>query len=417
MRIAIVNWTSRPVGGVGSYLRMVIPALARRGHDLALWHESGSPPDGDPFALPTGSLSWSVEQIGLSRALAELDAWKPDVFVCHGLIDPAVEAATLEIAPGVFQVHGYQGTCISGAKTFKYPTPTPCSRRFGWPCLVNYYPRHCGGWSPITMVREFHRGARHLELLSGYKALLVYSPHMQREFARHGLEATCIEPPGESAAELERIDRGTDRSCRLLFVGRMDRLKGGGYLLDALPLVVAALDRPVEVILAGDGPERKSWQAAAEKLAGCERRVGIAFTGWLDRVRIDELMRRADLLVVPSVWPEPFGLVGLEAARAALPVAAFAVGGIPDWLRPGVNGQLAPGDPPTVKGLAEAIVACVKNDDTHARLCAGAGRIAAEFDLDVHLDKLTRVLHDTACRRHQRLRPGISQPLHSIYCR
>ena len=69
---------------------------------------------------------------------------------------------------------------------------------------------------------------------------------------------------------------------------------------------------------------------------------------------------RADLLVVPSLWPEPFGLVGLEAARHRLPVAAFAVGGIPDWLRPGVNGYLAPGDPPTPGGLADAIIACLR---------------------------------------------------------
>ena len=74
------------------------------------------------------------------------------------------------------------------------------------------------------------------------------------------------------------------------------------------------------------------------------------------------------MLVVPSLWPEPFGLVGLEAARHRLPVAAFAVGGIPDWLRPGVNGYLAPGDPPTPGGLADAIIACLKDPETHARL-------------------------------------------------
>ena len=61
-------------------------------------------------------------------------------------------------------------------------------------------------------------------------------------------------------------------------------------------------------------------------------------------------MASADLLVVPSLWPEPFGLVGLEGARSRLPAAAFAVGGIPDWLRSGVNGYLAPGDPPTPAG-------------------------------------------------------------------
>ena len=99
---------------------------------------------------------------------------------------------------------------------------------------------------------------------------------------------------------------------------------------------------------------------------------------------------------MPSLWPEPFGLVGLEAARHRLPVAAFAVGGIPDWLRPGVNGYLAPGDPPTARGLADAIIACLKDPETHARLRDGAGRVAAEFSLDRHMDALMRVLNDAA---------------------
>ena len=44
---------------------------------------------------------------------------------------------------------------------------------------------------------------------------------------------------------------------------------------------------------------------------------------------------------MPSVWPEPFGLVGIEAGCVGLPAAGFGVGGIPDWLRPGETGELA----------------------------------------------------------------------------
>ncbi len=226
MRIAILNWTSRPLGGVGSYLRLVMPALARRGHEVAFWHEGGERPDGDPFALPAGSPSWSVERIGLQQALDDLGAWRPDVLFSHGLSDPGVEARTLGIAPAVFHVHGYHGTCISGAKTFKNPTPTPCSRRFGWPCLVNYYPRRCGGWSPVTMIREFGRQSERLRLLSRYKGLVAFSPHMRDEFARHGIPVTCLGPPMESgpASPGDGADRDGGDAWRLLFVGRMDPL-------------------------------------------------------------------------------------------------------------------------------------------------------------------------------------------------
>ena len=55
-------------------------------------------------------------------------------------------------------------------------------------------------------------------------------------------------------------------------------------------------------------------------------------------------MAASDLLVVPSVWPEPFGSVGPAAAQHGIPAAAFAVGGIPQWLHEGVNGHLADGN-------------------------------------------------------------------------
>jgi glycosyltransferase involved in cell wall biosynthesis len=293
-------------------------------------------------------------------------------------------------------VHGYHGTCVSGTKTFKSPTIVPCSRRFGWPCLVNYYPRRCGGWSPTTMIREFRRQSLRLPLLSQYRVLVAFSDHMLDEYARHGIRVTCVSPPMESrtASLADLADRPKDDAWQLLFVGRMDQLKGGLYLLDALPRVAGGLARRLGVTLVGDGPARASWQSAAARLAAREARTHIEFTGWLDKEAVDARLAAADLLIVPSLWPEPFGLVGLEAARNRLPVAAFAVGGIPDWLRPGVNGYLAPGDPPTPDGLADAIIECLKDPETYGRLCEGAGRVASELSLDRHLDGLMRVLED-----------------------
>jgi len=318
------------------------------------------------------------------------------VLVSHGLTDPAVEAGILEVAPAIFHAHTYHGTCISGAKTFKSPTIVPCSRTFGWPCLVNYYPRRCGGWSPITMAVQFRRQAQRLQLLSRYRALVTYSLRLQQEFALHGIEATAVAPPLESGifpADSPR-HRNPHDEWRLLFVGRMDDLKGGRYLLEALPKVARTLERRVDLTFAGDGPARVSWEAAAARLMTREPTTRIEFTGWRNRNEIDALYARADLLVVPSLWPEPFGFVGPEAGRQRLPAAAFAVGGIPEWLRPGINGFLAPANPPTINGLAEAIVACLKDPETHARLREGAGRVAAELTLDGHVDALMRLLID-----------------------
>jgi hypothetical protein len=145
--------------------------------------------------------------MGVDRALSGLHEWPPDLLFSHGLLDPEIEARTLHIAPAVFLAHAYYGTCISGAKMFKSPTNTPCSRTFGWPCLVNYYPRRCGGWSPITMVRDFRHQGQRLELLSRYKAIVTLSSHSG------STRVMVSEPPGSGRSE-RGVSSATDSPRR-----------------------------------------------------------------------------------------------------------------------------------------------------------------------------------------------------------
>src|SRR5215212_8885936 len=141
MRIAIVNWSRRRVGGVETYLNTIIPELARERHEVAFWHEVDEPAERDLIGLPPGAPSWCVEAIGVSESLAALLDWRPDVIYAHKLADPNLERRVLGLAPSVFFAHDYNGTCISGTKTFKSPVVRPCDRRFGRQCLIHYFPR------------------------------------------------------------------------------------------------------------------------------------------------------------------------------------------------------------------------------------------------------------------------------------
>ena len=421
MRIAVVNWSRRRVGGVETYLGGIIPELIRAGHEVGFWHEVDVPLNREPITIPEGVPVWSVEELGAAGALAELRRWRPDLIYAHGLLDPELEAATIEVAPSVFFAHSYYGTCISGAKTFKYPDVRPCHRRFGWQCLAHYYPRRCGGWSPLTMVREYRRQGARLELLHDYKAIVTHSAYIKAELVRHGLAANSAyrfpyyvhgsdeeltrdgaEAEGEptpSARALPLLKRegtnghghGADGVRRLLFLGRMDLLKGGGVLLDALPRVLSSLAVPLHVTFAGDGPARRAWEKKAARLQVRERALSVEFTGWVDGAAVDALLGACDLLVLPSLWPEPFGLVGPEAGMRGVPIAAFGVGGIPDWLVDGANGRVAHGDPPTAEGLAEAIVSCLSDPETHAAMRREAVRLAQRFNMRNHLDALLDV--------------------------
>lgn len=400
MRIALLNWSNRRIGGTGTYLGAVLPSLQQAGHDVALWHEVDTPTDCELIPVPASAPVWSVAELGQDGALAALREWRPTLLYAHGLLDPAIERRALDIAPAVFFAHNYYGTCISGTKTFTVPVVTPCGRQFGWQCLARYYPRRCGGWSPVTMIREYRRQRDRLDLLPRYGAIVTHSAHMQNEYVRHGLNASRVfnvrYGPDPCSNDTPAQEPDSDRPRQLLFVGRMDRLKGGRELLLALPAVSRRLDRDIHLTLAGDGDRRRDWETLANQICRSERRLRVTFSGRVGRAAVDALCAQSDLLVLPSLWPEPLALVGLEAARHRLPVAAFDVGGISDWLTSGENGFLAPGNPPTVDGLVEAIVACLENEATLARLREGAGRLSAEFAFETHVRLLLRAFEDVA---------------------
>jgi glycosyltransferase involved in cell wall biosynthesis len=104
------------------------------------------------------------------------------------------------------------------------------------------------------------------------------------------------------------------------------------------------------------------------------------------------LFRTSDLLAVPSLWPEPFGLAGIEAQCVGLPAVGFAVGGIPDWLIDGVTGSLASGDPPTPGGLAAAIVSVLGDWDAYGALAQAAWQRGRERSMQAHLRVLEPLL-------------------------
>jgi glycosyltransferase involved in cell wall biosynthesis len=392
MRVLIATTHRAVVGGVETYLRDLLPRLAGRGHQPALLHERDAPPGAAAVdaGLP-GLPCWHLDE---PRAPTAALAWRPDVCFVQGLESPHAEEALLDRLPCVLFAHNYHGTCVSGTKRHTLPCARPCGRTFGPGCLLAYYPRRCGGLDPRTLWRLYRLQRHRRRLLDRYRAVAVASEHMRAEYLRHGVAAerlhvaplfpTGIEPDREPPAP--RAPAG-----RVLLAGRLTEVKGGRVLVEALRLARGRLEPRPTLVLAGDGPERPAIESAA-RAAG----VPCEVHGWVSAARRTELMRGADLLAVPSLWPEPFGLVGIEAGCVGLPAAGFAAGGVPDWLRPGETGELAPADPPTAAGLADAAVRALGNAAHWQRLRHGAWRGARRFTPDRHVEQLERILTDAA---------------------
>ncbi|QJW35983.1 glycosyltransferase family 4 protein [Cellulosimicrobium protaetiae] len=160
---------------------------------------------------------------------------------------------------------------------------------------------------------------------------------------------------------------------RVAFVGRVIRDKGVHVLLDA----VRRLDRPdlqVTVVgrpgFAADAPLTAYEQELRRAAAGT--RTTVEFASFVPRPALPAILRSTDVLVVPSAWPEPFGLTALEGMAAGAAVVASDVGGLPEAV--GDGGLLVP--PGDVAALAEALEALADDAGLLGRTQA-AGRSRA----------------------------------------
>lgn len=394
MRILIANDGFGDAGGVQQYLDACVGEFVARGHDVAVFHR-------DPIGSGAARVSpviaalpqFSVAASGLDDAVSAAATWKPGIVYSHNMNVLAVDRRLADVAPVIKFMHGYFGTCVSGLKRHGFPTPRPCDRSFGPGCAALFLPRRCGQTSVAALVTQYRWGLSQRELFSSYRAIVVASEHMRREFVRNGAAASAVhlnplfptcEPVSEPAAP--------PASPMVAFLARMTPLKGGDLLIRAVARASARVSTPIALTMIGDGPVRGEWEALARRLG-----VDCTFTGWLEDAGRFDRLRRADLLAMPSTWPEPFGLSGLEAAALGIPAIAFDVGGVREWLRPGVNGILVGGNPPHASALGDALAEALADRPGLTAMRRQAVAVAREMSLARHVDRLEPLFD--ACAR------------------
>lgn len=208
-------------------------------------------------------------------------------------------------------------------------------------------------------------------------------------FLPHGVEdePDCAEPPA-----------GSNGPFVVLFVGRLEARKGVDTLLEA---AVQLLDRGRDVTfqLAGIGSEAGSGNAFREQFES--RYPGwagsrVVFSGELSPEELRLAYRRASVVAVPSRF-ESFGLVAVEAMRAAKPVVATRVNGLESVVTDGVDGLLvAPGDVPALAAAIEQL-----HDDVELRrtMAANARRsFENRYRDDMMVEAAVRIYEELLAR-------------------
>ena len=136
----------------------------------------------------------------------------------------------------------------------------------------------------------------------------------------------------------------------LLCLGRLVREKGFDVALRALALLPERHAR-VRMMIVGEGTERSALESLGLEL-GLSGRV--EFHGRVANEEVPALVNRSTLVLLPSRWQEPFGIVCLEAAVMERAIVASRVGGVPEVVEQGVSGVLVEPEQPEAMAFAIA---------------------------------------------------------------
>jgi glycosyltransferase involved in cell wall biosynthesis len=214
---------------------------------------------------------------------------------------------------------------------------------------------------PFLFLREFLTCSMFRGCLRKVNKIIAISASVKKSLVENGLPPKKIEVI-PIIADLE-LFHGTARDMVIvrkeygfsaldrivLFVGsNFDVRKGSRFLIKTMPLVLETMPH-VKFSIVGNVPSEESKIIDNEGLSG-----NVSFLGRISNKRLADVYAMADLVVVPSIAPEAFGRVVLEAMSMKKPVIASKVGGIVDIVRDGFNGFLV--QPNDTEGLAKAIL-------------------------------------------------------------
>jgi glycosyltransferase involved in cell wall biosynthesis len=406
MRILHVNKFLYRRGGAEAYMLDLAELQRRVGHEVAFYgmqhpenpsrpYEAYFPPlvvlEPPPSGLTrrvaaAANMIWSpAGRRGIDQLLRE---FQPDVAHVHNIYHQLSPSVLRPLAargvPTVLTLHDYKLIC-----------PTYQLLDHGHVCEACL-----GGHFHHAILR------RCKDESLGASATVAVESAIHRLTRAYGTVATFISPSRFLAGKLTQagvypdrvrvLDHFVDTAAtapkaapggQVLFAGRLAPEKGVDVLIEAM----ARLGPGAELEVAGDGPERARLQAlAAERAPGRVR-----FHGRLPKDRLLDRVRSAAVAAVPSRWHENQPMAVLEAFACGVPVVTTDLGGLPELVDPGRDGEIVGADEP--EAMAGALKGLLADQDRALELGRTA-RIKAEhrFAPARHLEHLQALYRSAA---------------------
>lgn len=360
------DWYLPSIGGVEVFSGRLLPALARRGHEITVvagHHRAGLPDE-------TEVLGVTVRRFLFHPVLGANDV---DRFT-----ETLTRIARLkrELAPDLVHLNTLGPSVLFHLQT---------CRQWSAPVLLTMH-------SPVmpdarrvdTLYARALRSAVWVNCNSHavHADLCRLVPELgsRSSVTYYGMDPPTVAPP----------PRPRDAPVVLGF-GRLVPDKGFDLAIHAFAAVLRRMPT-ARLVLAGEGVARPELERLAASL-GIE--AAVHFTGPVSPAEVPALINAASLVVVPSRWDEPFGLVALEAALLARPVIATRVGGLPEVVEHGTTGIVV--DREDTAAMAAAILHLLSDPVSAEQLGSAARRRATErFGWDRCVDEYEQLYEQAA---------------------
>jgi phosphatidylinositol alpha-mannosyltransferase len=173
------------------------------------------------------------------------------------------------------------------------------------------------------------------------------------------------------ATPAKPIEEFRDGKVNILFVGRLEKRKGFGYLLDAYRYVKRENPNTRLIVVGSPGWSRWKYQLLVRR----HNLEDVVFAGYVSAEDLPRYYHTADIFCAPATGSESFGIVLLEAMAASKPIVASNIGGYAGVITRDVDGLLV--NPKEIKTLAGALDLLIKDKALRERLAAH-GRLKAE---------------------------------------
>ncbi len=374
MKILQINHTYEKVGGAESCVYSTIDLLTKN-HEVYFFAVGKEyiKSDKNLVIAESNFLVNLFRKFFFSREINKALKWyikevKPDIIHLHNhyKYSTSILKAFDNSIPVVQTVHDYGLICpTSWGVTKDKLQVCSCVEGVGIKCM-----RHC--IKPWHFLSCYLRNKKRIELTKEKISFLIAPSKKLKEYLEAFGFRNVVYLPHFLDLNFWKATRDDREEGLILYVGAVTPNKGIEYLIEGMPKIQKEVEK-ARLKIVGSGTEREKLEKRAKEL-----NIRVEFTGKLNSKQVLEEYSKAKVLVMPSVWMEQFGMVGIEAMASGLPVVGSNIGGIPDWLIDGKTGYLT--TPKDSNDIAEKTIKLLKNKDLWAEFSKNSVKRAQRYN-------------------------------------